>query len=111
MNANLAAVLYLVSGVLFILALRGLSSPETSRAGNRTGMLGMVIAMTLLGSVVLSAVSSNTTICLVVIIGVLFIGEHLNKIALRQSEPVKSITYTLYYVIPHFEIFDVRGRS
>ncbi len=31
MNANLAAILYLVSGVLFILALRGLSSPETSR--------------------------------------------------------------------------------
>jgi NAD(P) transhydrogenase subunit beta len=45
MNANLAAVLYLVSGVLFILALRGLSSPETSRAGNRNGMLGMVIAI------------------------------------------------------------------
>jgi NAD(P) transhydrogenase subunit beta len=34
-----------VSGVLFILALRGLSSPETSRAGNRNGMLGMVIAV------------------------------------------------------------------
>ena len=36
MNANLAAVLYLVSGVLFILALRGLSSPTTSQAGNVT---------------------------------------------------------------------------
>ena len=35
MNASLAAVLYLISGVLFILALRGLSSPESSRAGNR----------------------------------------------------------------------------
>ena len=33
MTANLAALLYLVAGVLFILALRGLSSPETSRAG------------------------------------------------------------------------------
>jgi len=44
-NANLAAVLYLVSGVLFILALRGLSSPETSRAGNRNGMIGMAIAI------------------------------------------------------------------
>jgi H+-translocating NAD(P) transhydrogenase subunit beta len=44
-NANLAAVLYLVSGVLFILALRGLSSPETSRAGNRNGMIGMAIAV------------------------------------------------------------------
>ncbi len=45
MNANIAAILYLVSGVLFILALRGLSSPETSRAGNRNGMIGMVIAI------------------------------------------------------------------
>ncbi len=72
-------------------------------------MLGMVIAMTLLGSVVLSSVSSNATICLVAIIGILFLGEHLNKIALRQDEPVKSITYAIYYVIPHFEIFDVRN--
>jgi len=44
-NANLAAILYLVSGVLFILALRGLSSPTTSQAGNRNGMIGMAIAV------------------------------------------------------------------
>jgi len=45
MNANLAAILYIVSGVLFILALRGLSSPTTSQAGNRNGMIGMTIAV------------------------------------------------------------------
>ncbi|MFA5124105.1 NAD(P)(+) transhydrogenase (Re/Si-specific) subunit beta, partial [Zavarzinia sp.] len=45
MNANLASLLYLVSGVLFILALRGLSSPATSRSGNRYGMIGMTIAV------------------------------------------------------------------
>jgi NAD(P) transhydrogenase subunit beta len=45
MNANFAAVLYLVSGVLFILALRGLSSPATSRQGNLYGMIGMAIAI------------------------------------------------------------------
>jgi len=45
MNANLAAILYIVSGVLFILALRGLSSPETSRKGNNYGMVGMAIAV------------------------------------------------------------------
>ncbi|MBO9559957.1 MAG: NAD(P)(+) transhydrogenase (Re/Si-specific) subunit beta [Caulobacter sp.] len=45
MNANLAAILYIVSGVLFILALRGLSSPETSRKGNTYGMVGMAIAV------------------------------------------------------------------
>jgi H+-translocating NAD(P) transhydrogenase subunit beta len=45
MNANLAALLYLVAGVLFILALRGLSSPESSRRGNMFGMIGMGIAV------------------------------------------------------------------
>ena len=45
MNPSLAAVLYLVSGVLFILALRGLSSPETSRRGNQLGMIGMALAV------------------------------------------------------------------
>ena len=45
MNANIAALLYLASGVLFILSLRGLSSPETSRAGARNGMIGMGIAI------------------------------------------------------------------
>ena len=45
MTPNLAASLYLISGVFFILALRGLSSPETSRQGNFFGILGMVIAI------------------------------------------------------------------
>ena len=45
MNDNLAALLYLVAGVLFILALRGLSSPASSRQGNRFGMIGMAIAV------------------------------------------------------------------
>ena len=45
MSVNLAAILYLVSGVLFILALRGLSSPVTSQAGNRNGMIGMALAV------------------------------------------------------------------
>ena len=45
LGANVAAILYLISGVLFILALRGLSSPTTSQAGNRNGMIGMAIAV------------------------------------------------------------------
>src|ERR1700674_4670202 len=45
MNPNIAALLYLVAGVLFILALRGLSSPESSRRGNLFGMTGMAIAI------------------------------------------------------------------
>jgi NAD(P) transhydrogenase subunit beta len=45
MSVNIAAFLYLVSGVLFIMALRGLSHPSTSRQGNRYGMVGMGIAI------------------------------------------------------------------
>jgi NAD(P) transhydrogenase subunit beta len=45
MSPNIAALLYLLAGVLFILALRGLSSPETSRRGNMFGMVGMAIAI------------------------------------------------------------------
>jgi NAD(P) transhydrogenase subunit beta len=45
MNANLAALAYLASGVLFILTLRGLSSPVTSRRGNQMGMFGMAMAI------------------------------------------------------------------
>ena len=44
-SANLSAIFYLISGILFILALRGLSSPDTSRQGNFFGILGMVIAI------------------------------------------------------------------
>jgi len=44
-NANVASFLYLVSGILFILALRGLSHPTTSRRGNMFGMIGMGIAI------------------------------------------------------------------
>src|ERR1700731_1567631 len=45
MSENLAALLYLVASICFIMALRGLSSPETSRAGNIYGIAGMVIAV------------------------------------------------------------------
>jgi NAD(P) transhydrogenase subunit beta len=45
MSANFAALLYLVAGACFIMALRGLSSPESSRAGNMYGMAGMTVAV------------------------------------------------------------------
>ena len=45
MSANLSSVLFLITGVLFILALRGLSSPETSRMGNFLGISGMILAI------------------------------------------------------------------
>ncbi|MEI2384969.1 NAD(P)(+) transhydrogenase (Re/Si-specific) subunit beta [Breoghania sp. JC706] len=64
MTANIAAFLYLISGVLFILALRGLSHPTTSRQGNFFGMIGMAIAiLTTLGL----AVPSGTGWVLIVL--------------------------------------------
>ena len=45
MSASLTSLAYLVAAVLFILALRGLSHPETSRQGNRFGMIGMAVAV------------------------------------------------------------------
>ena len=45
MSSNLVALLYLVAGVLFILALRGLSSPTAARRGNMMGIAGMAIAV------------------------------------------------------------------
>ena len=44
-SSNILALFYLISGILFILALRGLSSPETSRQGNLFGIIGMAIAI------------------------------------------------------------------
>src|SRR5205809_4921911 len=71
-------------------------------------MLGVVCAMTLLGSIVFAAPSSNNTITLVVTVGILLIGRHLNKVALRLSEPSQTLLYVVYYALPHLEIFDVR---
>ena len=45
MSPNVIALLYLAAAILFIMALRGLSSPETSRRGNLLGMAGMTIAI------------------------------------------------------------------
>ena len=71
-------------------------------------MLSVVIAMTLLGSIVFAAPSSNGTIQLVVILGILLLGGHLNQVALERPEPIRSLLYTIYFLIPHLEWFDVR---
>ena len=61
-SANLSAIFYLISGILFILALRGLSSPDTSRQGNYFGIAGMIIAIAI---TFLSVESFSTSIGLV----------------------------------------------
>ncbi len=74
MNASIAALAYLVSGVLFILSLRGLSSPETSRQGNILGMVGMGLAigvtlLTLWGSGAMDLVTTGLILAGVVVGG------------------------------------------
>ncbi|UJW87733.1 NAD(P)(+) transhydrogenase (Re/Si-specific) subunit beta [Devosia sp. SL43] len=70
MSADIAALLYLVSGVLFILALRGLSSPRSSRQGNTFGMVGMGIAIV----TTLAVAAPSDWVSWVLIIGGIGIG-------------------------------------
>jgi len=72
-------------------------------------MLGVVIALTLLGSVVFSAPSANATIMFIVAVAILLVGRHLNKVATGLAEPTSSVVYALYFLIPHLEFFDLRN--
>src|SRR6201992_494612 len=80
MNANLAAVLYLVAGVLFILSLRGLSSPATSRQGNMFGMIGMAIAV---ATTLASHPPADTTAWMLVVLAVA-IGGGIGAVIARR---------------------------
>lgn len=73
-------------------------------------MLGVVIALTLLGSLVFAAPSSNATICFVIVAAILCVGRYLDAIAQSRPEPIHSIFYAIYYAIPHLEIpFEMRN--
>jgi H+-translocating NAD(P) transhydrogenase subunit beta len=80
MSANLAALLYLVAGVLFILSLRGLSSPESSRQGNLFGMIGMAIAVV---TTLAFSRPANWTAWLLVIVG-MGIGGGIGAVIARR---------------------------
>jgi ABC-type transport system involved in multi-copper enzyme maturation permease subunit len=66
-------------------------------------MLGVVVAMTLLGSLVFAAPSSNSTICFVIIAAILCVGRYLDAVALSLQEPLRSIIYAFYFAVPHLE--------
>ena len=84
MDANISAILYLVSGVFFIMALRGLSSPETSRQGNYFGIVGMTMAIvtTLFDP---SIDMSNPSVVQLVVAGIVIGGVIGSIIARRIS--------------------------
>jgi NAD(P) transhydrogenase subunit beta len=80
MSANLAALLYLVSGVLFILALRGLSSPETARRGNTYGITGMTLAI----ATTLGVAAPSGAMSWLMIVGGLAIGGGIGAVTARR---------------------------
>jgi NAD(P) transhydrogenase subunit beta len=80
MSASLAAFLYLVSGALFVLALRGLSGPESSRQGNLFGMVGMGLAI--VTTLLLSAPASE--LAWILIIGGIAIGGTIGAVTARR---------------------------
>ena len=82
MSSNLAAFGYLISAICFILALRGLSHPTTSRAGNRYGMIGMTIAIV----VTLLAMPSASTFTIVLILVGLAIGGSAGFVTAKKIE-------------------------
>jgi H+-translocating NAD(P) transhydrogenase subunit beta len=93
---NLASLLYLVSGVLFILALRGLSHPTTSRQGNIFGMVGMAIAIV---TTVLVSPPSSATGWLLLIAGLGIgggIGAYMaNKVQMTQMPELVAFFHAL----------------
>lgn len=80
MNTDLAALAYLASGILFILALRGLSSPESSRRGNLSGMAGMAIAI----ATSLSLLGAYDPLTWGLILGGLGIGGAIGAVIARR---------------------------
>ena len=80
MTTSLAALPYLVSGVLFILALRGLSSPDTSRGGNQRGMLGMAIAI----ATTLGLLQSNDGLTWGLVVLAIAIGGSIGAVTARR---------------------------
>jgi NAD(P) transhydrogenase subunit beta len=85
MNANLAALAYLASGVLFILTLRGLSSPVTSRRGNQLGMFGMALAIgTTLATLGAQGLLDPVTIGLM--LGGVIVGGSIGAIVARRVQ-------------------------
>jgi ABC-type transport system involved in multi-copper enzyme maturation permease subunit len=70
--------------------------------------LGIACAITMLGSIVFAAPSSNNTITFVVCASILLVARHLNKVALKMSEPLQTVVQAVYFAIPHLELFDVR---
>ena len=67
--------------------------------------LAVIIALTLAGSILFAAPSSTVTITFVVVAGILYLGGHLDKVALHSGGVAGTVLYAIYFVIPHLELF------
>lgn len=68
-------------------------------------LLAVVIAMVLLGSIYFAAPSSTSTISFIVVLAILFLGGHLNSLAMTQPQPMQTLLVFIYYLMPHLEWF------
>ncbi|MAV99509.1 MAG: NAD synthetase [Rhodobiaceae bacterium] len=80
MSANLISFLYLISGIFFILALRGLSNPESARRGNYFGIIGMIIA----SATTILITPPSSTLDIILLIGGITIGGSIGLIIAKK---------------------------
>ncbi len=74
--------------------------------------LGAVVSLSLLGSLVFAAPSSNSTICFAICAAILCVGRYLDQMAIALHEPLRTIVYIIYFAMPHLEWpFELRTRT
>lgn len=71
-------------------------------------LLGIVVAVSLLGSLLFTSVAANVTICFVMTGGILLVGRHLGKVARDLTEPLQTVVLVIYHTIPQLQFFDTR---
>lgn len=72
-------------------------------------MLGIVAALALLGSLIMTP-AANVSIVILAVIGIWTVGEFLNQLAAKTGGLLGWVTYAVYFAIPHLELFDIRER-
>ena len=124
-SANLSAVFYLISGILFIFALRGLSSPDTSRQGNYFGIAGMIIAI-VVTFLSIGNFSSGFIFVLILISIAIFsldttelkpvkflrsiLNDGVYRISAISSSPIKFSSATKDFFIKHMFVYKENER-
>ncbi len=93
LSANMTELAYLVAAVLVILALKGLSSPETARQGNLFGMLGMAIAI--LVTLQLDGVENYTWILIAIGVGGIIGGTAAKKVEMTAMPQTVAFMHAL----------------